>query len=430
MLSIVYPGAGYKRNVHCLFSYELARQLALHLYATPTFRLYFDDADVKRLLLAALLHDINHFPFLHIMQELGPELSQVRILDALCDGTLTSEGGDPGTPSIYEVLSQVEIDPSRFRRYVFPRAGEALSEPDQAIVSMLHSGVDLDKLSYLYLDAYFTGVRYGSGIDYGNILQAASVEALGNSRLHLAFADRAVQALENVVMTRFWNFRSVYWHHTNRAVMAMVMHVARTLYEDEEGGIVSYVHDTIWLDDLEAMRYLDRKYLDVYGKISPLHELEIDRRRLYKRLYTTHPERELGSDDALLDGMKHLSGEKRRQFREHVASGLSDLLSGSGSAVEVDSDDVLYDVPGRKLDSGGRVYVRGGDGQVVPLASLSAPVREVDKNYEALAKRARIFVSPEIARYFPGNRRLELREQIARILHTALRAVEPESDVA
>ena len=194
LLHWVFPGCDYKRATHCLFSYELARQLVVNLYGTPRFRLYFDERAVQQLLAVTLLHDINHFPFLHIIQELESELSQIKTLDLVCDGELTGEHAE-GKPSIYDLVGELGIDRNRFRALVLPRVGAALSPVDSGIVSILDSGVDLDKLSYLYLDAYFTGVNYGRSLNFASLFQAASVAEMPDGRIHLVFADRALPAL-------------------------------------------------------------------------------------------------------------------------------------------------------------------------------------------------------------------------------------------
>ena len=134
-------------------------------------------------------------------------------------------------------------------------------------------------MSYLFLDGYFTGVKYGTGIDYAALIKAAMIgRVLGSDRLHLGFGDRGAQAAEHLVMTRYWNFRSIYWHHTNRAFMAMILAVVRSLYIDKKLSAEGYLRDTLWCSDVQALQYLDNKYRELfYHKPSLLHELPFDR---------------------------------------------------------------------------------------------------------------------------------------------------------
>lgn len=428
MLSLVYPAADYSRLVHSLYSFQLARRFVSHLYSTANFRLHFDEAAVRRLLIVSLLHDINHFPFLHIFQELESGLSRVNVLDLFCDGELTED-----KPSIYELIEDLDISKARFRALVFPGTGakRLRSEADQATASMLNSGVDIDKLSYLSLDAYFSGVHYGAGIELETLFRAARIspEPTQQRRMHLAYDSHAVPALENAVMSRYWNFRNLYWHHTNRAVMAMIMHVARKLYAEKEDGITSYIEATRWHGDIEALRFLDSQHTADLEAPSILHELEIDRSRLYKRLFTTQPDREDIEDEDLYESLRDLGPEAREGFCALVAEHLPSVLPAGTNLGALRADEVLLDVPGRGVDSGGKVYVEHADGQMSQLSSLSQPVNHLARNYDELAKRARVFVSPRVAAHLSSDWRIRERPAIEELLRDVVGRVEQGSDV-
>ena len=266
LLDFVYPGAGYTRDLHLLYSYELARRLVLALYHEPLFRMHFDNRSVRQLLVVALIHDLNHFPFLHQSQELDlPGLDDIDLLETYCRiderETRRDRGTDAALPkTLNELLADLDLDHhDRLARLIFSAPHQQESghvEVDQIISSIVNSGVDVDKLSYLLYDSYFTGVRFGQGIDVSAVLKGATIgrvprEDAVQTPLHLAFTDRAFQALENVVLTRFWNFRAIYWHHTNRALMEMLLHVFRALYGPRQdgtkpGSVKNYIDATVW----------------------------------------------------------------------------------------------------------------------------------------------------------------------------------------
>ena len=422
-LSLVYPGAHYKRNTHVLSAYDLTRQLVTHLYPSPLFRLLFDRKAVQQLLMVVLVHDINHFPFLHIFQESKiPKLDSYEILDLFCKGEATGEK-TAGLPSIYDVLSEIGIEPDRLKCLLFEPHHKQQSEVDNVIKSIIDSGVDVDKLSYLFLDSYFTGVSYGSGIDHSCILESATVGRLTGSYLpHLAFTDRAVQALENVVMTRFWNFRSLYWHHTNRAFMAMLLRVVRSIYLEEAGDIREYLIDTIWFSDTQALRYLNEKYTKRMGSPSILQGLPEDRTVLFHRIYTVHAGSGDHADDDIYKRCRALSPPQELCFCHELACKLQDLIPGIQPAIQ--RDDVLLDIPRREIDSGGEVYLLYHSDNLVPLSRVSEPVKSINTNYDALAKRVRVFISPRIAgtldRAWPSRRRIELQAAIIDALDKSL----------
>ena len=421
----VYPSGGYKRAVHVLFSYELARQMSTHLYGAPLFRLLFDVKSTQQLLAVALLHDINHFPFLHIFQESGiPSLDTLRVLDMFCDGDATGENAK-GQPSIYDLLADIGIDEPRFKRLVFSKHHEQAGdtpEVDQVISSIINSGVDVDKLSYLFMDSYFTGIRYGSGIDYSGILKAATIGRVpSGGAIHIAFTDRAMQALENVVMTRYWSFRSVYWHHTNRAIMAMVLYVVRRLYVEAGRDVRDYVLGTMWKGDAEAVRYLNAGAKAQFGGESILSGLIEDRTRLYKRLYTVRTGMGDDADDEIYARVRRLDYVQESKFRLELACRLGEYLSKGTTRVIVGDHEVLVDIPRREMDTGGNVYLSGfGRDHLTSLSNFSDPVRSISLNYEKLTKRVRFFISPEVGAALGTRQRESRRMDLQKLISGAL----------
>jgi HD superfamily phosphohydrolase len=71
------------------------------------------------------------------------------------------------------------------------------------ISGLLNGGVALDKMSYLMLDSEFTGVPFGRGIDLPALFRAATVVEHKSGGIRLAFHERAMPQLENLVFTRF-----------------------------------------------------------------------------------------------------------------------------------------------------------------------------------------------------------------------------------
>ena len=67
---LVYPGATHTRFEHALGAYHLARRALAQLEETAG-RPALDPAGLLRIKLAALLHDIGHYPFSHALEEAG-----------------------------------------------------------------------------------------------------------------------------------------------------------------------------------------------------------------------------------------------------------------------------------------------------------------------------------------------------------------------
>lgn len=391
----------------------------------------FEPRSTQQLLTVVLLHDINHFPFLHIFQESNiPDLDRLQVLDLFCDGDATGER-KAKKPSVYDLLADIGIDPDRFKRLVLGKHHEQKGkdlEVDQTINSVVNSGVDVDKLSYLLLDSHFTGVRYGGGIDFPTVLKAATVGRLYDKSVHIAFNDAAMHALENVVMTRFWNFRSLYWHHTNRAVMAMILHVVRRLYAEQRRSVQDYLRETMWMGDMEAVRFLDKSFDAEFGQPSILHGLAEDRGRIYKRMYTVRAGMGDLAEDDFYAACRSLDYASEVRLRENISDLLREFLPTGGGSTVISSEDILIDIPRREMDSGGAVYV-ASENRLVPLTDLSDPIRSITTNYERLTKRVRIFFSPRLADIFGAGFRTEKRDRLKQALKVALAKTLAKSQV-
>jgi hypothetical protein len=81
------------------------------------------------------------------------------------------------------------------------------------------------------------------------------------------------------------------------------------------------------------------------------------------------------------------------------------------------------------MDSGGNVFVMTAGGAVVPLATLSDPVRAINTNYERLTKRVRFFVSPRIATQLGNIRHEEKRKVLQSLIKAALEKAKHTSEV-
>src|SRR5437899_7584981 len=66
---LVYPGATHSRFEHALGAYHLARRALSQLEDAGDVHL--DSRERLRLRLAALLHDVGHYPFSHSLEEAG-----------------------------------------------------------------------------------------------------------------------------------------------------------------------------------------------------------------------------------------------------------------------------------------------------------------------------------------------------------------------
>src|SRR5215213_6788747 len=214
-VSRVWPGARHTRFEHSLGVMHLTRLAIDHIRGTHEGR-WLTDRDARVAVAAALLHDIGHYPFSHAIEELGPpivphERGGRRLIEGSLIAPLLEESWD--------------IDPRRVANFVNPDGAE-LPPADRLLRGVLSGALDMDKLDYLPRDARACNVPYG-GVDTARLIDALTVARIeqpgGDVTLRIAIGEKGISPLHSLINARQEMFDNVYWHHTNRACMVMLL---------------------------------------------------------------------------------------------------------------------------------------------------------------------------------------------------------------
>jgi HD superfamily phosphohydrolase len=211
-VSRIWPGARHTRFEHSIGVFHLARQAVEHLRARADAH-WITDEDARTICAAALLHDIGHYPFSHAIEELGdPVISHERVGRAIVLG-------DEIAPILRESWG---VDPERVAAIIDP-AGHQLHPADALLRGILSGPLDVDKLDYLPRDARACSVPYG-GVDTNRLI-ASLIFATppAEAKPRIAVDAKGVSPLHSLINARQEMFDNVYWHHTNRACMAMLL---------------------------------------------------------------------------------------------------------------------------------------------------------------------------------------------------------------
>jgi uncharacterized protein len=203
---LVYPGATHSRFEHALGAYHLARRALSQLEETGDARL--DPAERVRLKLAALLHDVGHYPFSHALEEAGLPHHEALAAQHIATGELAQR------------LVELEVPAAGLLALIQGRATEPLA-------GLVSGSLDVDKLDYLSRDAWMCGVPYGV-IDVDRLLTALTVARGADGRSTLALHEKGLAALESLLFAKYQMYRNVYWHHAVRSATVMFKRLVRS----------------------------------------------------------------------------------------------------------------------------------------------------------------------------------------------------------
>jgi HD superfamily phosphohydrolase len=204
---LVYPGATHTRFEHALGAFHLTcRALGSLADRGELDRVPEDERVAVRL--AALLHDIGHYPFSHALEEAGFPSHEAQGVSLLPEGELGAVLRSIGGAGLADRIGALIRGRS--------------PSPLQGLIS---GSLDLDKIDYLSRDARMCGVPYGT-VDVDRLLAAITVVD-GTARREMGVHEKGVSALESLLFAKYQMYRNVYWHHAVRSATCMFKRAAR-----------------------------------------------------------------------------------------------------------------------------------------------------------------------------------------------------------
>jgi hypothetical protein len=204
---LVYPGASHSRFEHALGTYHLARR-ALGLLDERGDLKELDDSLSTDVRIAALLHDIGHYPFSHALEEIGAlhheEVARPLITAGPVGEILRAALGSDAPDRIVQLI---------------------LGKSPSPLQGLISGSLDLDKIEYLRRDALMCGVPYGE-IDSDRLLNSLvlvhpALNAPSSAPRTLGIQEKGLSAVESLLFAKYQMYRNVYWHHAVRSATAM-----------------------------------------------------------------------------------------------------------------------------------------------------------------------------------------------------------------
>lgn len=214
MAQQVYPTATHTRFAHSIGALGTMKRI---IDAARDNGIKFERDQEDNLRLAALLHDVGHYPYSHLMEK----LDKVKVIKEEVKGVSAPTKAIDARKSKYPVHEEVgalivtgqkdlikAIGGKKRAKEVadlFTRSRAA----DPQLSKLIHSSFDIDRWDYLLRDSYAAGVPYGQ-IDVSYLLNNLRV----SPQKMVGFRDKALPAVEHLLLARFFMHRTVYYHKT------------------------------------------------------------------------------------------------------------------------------------------------------------------------------------------------------------------------
>lgn len=208
-----FPGGTHNRFEHSLGVFDVTRRCLEHLVRDRNFRNSFSSEHVEAALLAALVHDIGHYPFAHVVEHyVAARFQNNKELTSSIHHfghTMEFLKGDTGLAT--EISQNWGED-------ALKEAMRILENKMGALSKLLDSTIDADKIDYLKRDSWHCGMAYGDAFNTDDLISSFTCDDSGDE---LLYRSDQLAAIEGFMILQDQMLGAVYWHERVRAVFAM-----------------------------------------------------------------------------------------------------------------------------------------------------------------------------------------------------------------
>lgn len=385
---LTYHGAEHSRFAHSLGVYNFAKRIVSNLqrrYRGNDVSALLEEH--RRVILAsALLHDVGHGPFSHMIERVPgnsfdhEEMTAKLITDAASEipSILERHGISPG--SVANIIGK--------------------TDPHYLIVDIVSSQLDADRMDYLLRDSLMTGVEYGI-YDAEWLLNAMCVghdpdtseQDKGPRTWRLCLdKSRGLFAAEQLILARYHMTAQVYMHRVTRGYEVMLLNLFKQAADlcDTPAGlpggtppqVLSYFRDGIGLEHADWLGFDESAMTAAFQgwarsdrvtdrSLSRLSSAYLNRELLYSAISIPADKKAMRLDRALTDAGLLEFQDWGLDFGEHLPyKGMYHKASKGGGGEEQSALSILL--------------ADGGDGihQAVASENESIILKELDNSQQ------------------------------------------------
>ncbi len=211
---LVFPGADYSRFSHslgvCHIAGRILDALVRNGHATDKD---LNERKVQKYRLAALLHDVGHYPFSHAMEDaLKDEFASRKLADRPVAASVITEDylnhervGKKILATDHKIADILKLN--GFNQEDITSV--ILRERPPLFANLISSDMDADRIDYLLRTAHHTGLPYGS-VDLEYLLTEIRVD----SQKRICLTAKALRAAEHFLLCRYFDYQQVAYHKT------------------------------------------------------------------------------------------------------------------------------------------------------------------------------------------------------------------------
>lgn len=269
--NMVFPGAEHTRFAHCIGTFHVMRMIIEHF--EPLFQkcgLEITEQEKDAALVAALLHDIGHGPYLHafegVLQSLGHKdinHEQLGVMIIRSEHTeihevLTREFGEDFPDAVANII----LKKQEVKQIPFNKSTKKL-DLQFVLSSLLSSQLDADRMDYMLRDAWYTGAKYGT-IDLSRTINSMSLAINPeNDQFCVCVEERYLVDIENCLLGRYQMHKEVYYHSIKcemEEVIGRILRQVKKLYEEKKLKNVDQLPEAIRMmfaeEEFDIMKYI------------------------------------------------------------------------------------------------------------------------------------------------------------------------------
>ncbi len=265
LASLVFPGAEHSRFAHSIGAMHVMSRMVdgLREAGCPYVSNEDDEDAKKKLRLAALLHDIGHYPLAHLGEQAFQWVDHHRNVQDVAGinkkderGLLQTAARSPKSGAakherlgelilthleseLRSIIEEAGFDPAEISRII-----NAEDKKNPFHIQLMSSTLDCDRADFLLRDSIASGTSFGQ-VDIDYIIANMTWD---NRNERVCFKPKAQNAIEHFIMSRYFSYNITY----HKTIMGFEL-MAKALFfqmisdpdfpNDEYGGIVTSISE-------------------------------------------------------------------------------------------------------------------------------------------------------------------------------------------